>query len=231
MSPLTTEIVKGVFTLAAVLLGSVVAMRVYFRQKEYELAKQRYLEQGVDVVASELEAALGIVSHNYARSLHLCKFFRDSGADFDIKELERGFLPLDSSKFRRIAHHRVSSLLQSQVLWDAFQHAMAYAATSNSVIVQEIPEAIRLLSRKPPDTIDRPKLSEDMVKHLKETHDSGFKYANLLRELHALALLLEAKPINLAGIAAFHQRAEAQAIVQRLAQEFPKRGSEADGSV
>lgn len=222
MPDIVTELVKGAFTLGAVALGSIVALRVYFRQKEYELTKQRYLEQGIDVVASELEGGLGVVSHNYARSLQLCKLFRDSGTKFDVKELERGFLPLVSSKFHQIAHHRVSSLLQSQIIWESFQSAMAYASTANSVIAQEIPEAMRLLNDDPAELRDRAKLSEDMMNHLREAHDSGFKFSNLIRELHALALLLEAEPLSLKAIAKFHDRPDAHALLKRLQDAFPK---------
>lgn len=221
MNDIYTEIVKGAFTLGAVALGSVVALRVYFRQKEYELTKQRYLEQGIDVVASELEGALGIVSHNYARSLQLCKFYRDSGPKLDLKELERGFLELDSSKFHQIAHHRVSSLLQNHVVWESFQSAMAHATTANSVITQEIPEAIRRFLEDPDRFNDRKKLSEDMVKELQETHDQGSKYANLIRELHTLSLLLEAEPLSLKAIANFSSTPEASLLIKRLRITFP----------
>lgn len=221
MTELHTELVKGAFTLGAVALGSVVALRVYFRQKEYDLTKQRYLEQGIDVVASELEVALGIVSHNYARSLQLCKFYRDSGPMLDTKELERGFLELDSSKFHVIAHHRLSALLQNQVVWESFQSAMAHATTANSVITQEIPEAIRRHLKDPNRFNDRKKLSEDMVKFLQEKHDQGSKYENLIRELHALSLLLEAEPLSLKAIAKFSSTPEVRLLIGRLRNMFP----------
>ncbi len=202
-------------------MGSVVALRVYFRQKEYELTKQRYLEQGIDVVASELEGALGVVSHNYARSLQLCKGYRDSGPNLNLKELERGFLELNSSKFHEIAHHRVSSLLQNQVVWEAFQSAMSHATTANSVITQEIPEAIRRFLENPDKFNDRELLSGEMIEALKARHDQGSKYATLIRELHVLSLLLEAEPLGLKAIAKFSSRPDAILLIERLRSTFP----------
>lgn len=222
MSDLYTELVKGAFTLVAVALGSIVALRVYFVQKEYELTKQRYLEQGVDVVASELEEALGVVSHNYARALQLCKSFRDYGEKFDVKDLERGFLALDSSKFRQVAHHRVSSLLQSQVVWETFQSAMAYASTANSRIALEIPDAMRLLADDPAGLVNRTRHAGEMVVELRATHESGFKFVLLIRELHALALLLEGEHFSLKAIARFSKRRDAKALIARLESEFPR---------
>ena len=227
MSGLGIELLKGAFTLAAVALGSIVALRVYFVQKEYELTKQRHLEQGIDVVASELEIALGTVSHNYARALQVCKSFRDYGNRFDVKELDRGFIELDSSNFRQIAHYRVGSLLQSQVVWETFQAAMAYAHSANSTIASEVPDAMRLLAADPTKLVDRDKHSLHMLKELREKHDGGFNYVTLQRELHALALLLEAKRFSLKAIGSFAQRDEAKALVARLVAAFPKNGGTA----
>jgi hypothetical protein len=62
MSQLCIELLKGLFTLATVALGSYIALRVYFRQKEYELVKQRYLEGGADVIAGQVEQACRIAA-------------------------------------------------------------------------------------------------------------------------------------------------------------------------
>jgi hypothetical protein len=96
MCVLSVEIIKGIFTLVPVALGAWIGLRLYFRQKEYELIKQRYLEGAVDIVAAEVEQAFGTFSHNWARCLNIVKAFRDAQNDFDAKELEKGFLDLDS---------------------------------------------------------------------------------------------------------------------------------------
>lgn len=220
MNPFCTEIIRGFFTLLAVALGSMVALSAYFRQKEYELTKQRYLEQGVDVVAAELEKVFGVLSHNYARCLQVCKSYRDVEDKFDLKELERGFLPFDGSKFHQIANHRISSLIGSDVVWENFQSAMAYAVSANAMMVAEIPEAIRILSSEPIETRDRAQDFEQMITDMRTRHDGGFKYAVLVRELHALSLLLEGSKLSLKAVARFHDRQEAKDVVSRLKKEL-----------
>lgn len=220
-SPLVVELVKGVFTLAAVLIGSFIALRLYFRQKEYELAKQRYLEGGVDVVAAELDTVFGSVSHNYARALDLCKSFRDTGEHFQVDELTRGFLQLDQSKFHQVAHYRVGSLIGCNLVWDIYQAALAEANSANSVIVQQIPEAIRILSQRDASVVDRESVSSEMVLELRKSHDGCFKYATLSRELHALGLLLEAERLDLKAIAKFPNRDDVKALVANLRSAFP----------
>ena len=220
MNAFLLEVVKGLFTLTAVAVGSLVALRVYFRQKEYELTKQRYLEEGIDVVASEVEAALGIVSHNYARSLQLCKGFRDSKGTFQVSDLEKGYLPLDRSKFHQVAHHRIGALLGDEVVWKVYQSAMAYASSADSLIAQQIPEAVRILSGREEDLFNRATASEHMFAELTATHTEGFKYASLLRELHAVSLLLEAERLDLKAVARFRDRQDAKAVVARLKAEY-----------
>lgn len=220
MDPLLNELIKGAFTLSAVALGSVIALNVYFRQKEYELTKQRYLEEGVDVVAAELDLAFGVVSHNYARSLDLCKLFRDSKQHFQETELGKGFLPLDGSKFHQIAHYRVSSLIGTEVVWETYQTAMAYAYSANSVIAHEIPEAIRILSQQKEPEFDRQAVVQKMFAKLREVHDGGFKYSLLGREVHTLGLLLEAERLNLKAIASFRDRTQVKELIVRLKTAF-----------
>lgn len=103
------ELFKGLITLVVGLAVAYVGLWLYFRQKEYELVKQRHLEQCIDVIASELELALGTFSHNWARCLQILKDYRDMEVHFDIKQLSAGFLELHSSRFQRIAHFRLRS--------------------------------------------------------------------------------------------------------------------------
>lgn len=134
MSQIYIELIRGGFTLAAVGLGSFIALRVYFRQKEYELVKQRYLEGSLDLIAAHLESTLGTVSHNWARSMQICKSFRDTGQNFDLEELTKGFLDFDNSKFQQIAHHRLGALIKTQVIWGIFQSALAWANAATTYL-------------------------------------------------------------------------------------------------
>lgn len=137
-------VINGLFTIAAAALAAWVALLLYFRQKEYELIKQRYLEGAVDIVAAEVEQALGVVAHNWARCVNIVKAYRDETVHFDTNELSEGFLGLDSSKFHRVAQLRIGYLLDSQIVWEAYQSATAFAANANAALTKEMPEAIRL---------------------------------------------------------------------------------------
>lgn len=91
MSPsCVLEFIKALGPIAALLFVPWIAMRVYYRQKEYGTTKQRYLEGCLDVIAGHLQATLGTVSHNYARCMGVCKAYRDYGGEFDTAELNKG---------------------------------------------------------------------------------------------------------------------------------------------
>lgn len=226
MEPLLTELTRGAFTLTAVALGAAIGLRAYFRQKEYELTKQRYLEQGLDVVASAVESLLGIVSHNYARAMQLCRQYRENGAAVDLAELSRGFLEMDASNFHQTAHYRVGSLLNDQVIWNTFQSVMVYASTTNTLMTQEIPEAIRKLAAMPEGKRDRESDAEKILKDVRARHDEMFKFAPFGHELHVLCLLLEQSRLNRKAIANFHKLEDVRGVVQRLRAIYPEEDEE-----
>lgn len=222
MNPLAIELTRGAFTLTAVALGAAIGLCAYFRQKEYELTKQRYLEQGLDVVAGGVESLLGIVSHNYARAMQLCRQYRENGAEIDLAELSRGFLELDTSNFHQTAHYRIGSLLNDQVIWNTFQSVMVYASATNTLLTQEIPEAIRKLAAMPEGKRDRQSDAEEMLKSVRAKHDEMFTFAELGHGLHVLSLLLEQTRLSRKAIANFHTLDAVRAVVQKLHATYPK---------
>lgn len=222
MEAIAVELVRGAFTLVAVALGSLIGLGAYFRQKEYELTKQRYLEQGLDVVAGAIQSMLGTVSHNYARALQLCRQYRENGASVDLEELGRGFKEFDASNFHQTGHYRVGSLLNDQIVWNVFQRVMVYASTTNALLTQEIPEAIRKLAAMPEGARDRKADAERMLLDVRAEHEGMFKFAVLGHEIHALCLLLEESRLSRKAVANFHKRNEVRASVQRLRATYPE---------
>lgn len=214
------EVLKGLITLTAPIIAAIIALRLYFRQKEYELIKQRYLEGAVDVVSAELEQALGTFSHNWARSINIVKAFRDEKSHFDPTELHKGFLTFDSSRFHRIAHHRIGNLTGSQSIWRIYQIAMAFCLNANSKLTKEIPEAIRLKLTATEIASDENTIAAAMFAELQRIDDESHKFASLIRELHQLGLLLETERLNFRTLAKFSKRKEVREMEERLKADF-----------
>lgn len=206
--------------MAAAGLGIWIALRLYFRQKEYELIKQRYLEGAVDIVAAEVEQSLGVVQHNWARCLNIVKVFRDEKRDFDIHELEKGFQELDSSKLHRVPQHRIGNLTQSQLIWQVYQLAIAFSANSNTVITKEIPDTIKLKLTSDRIVEETKEIVDSLFKTLKEIDAESHKYACLTRELHALGHMLETERLSFKGIVKLAERVEVKNLLARLKADF-----------
>jgi hypothetical protein len=90
---------KAFATLASALLvvifTTLLGLWAYFRQKEYELVRQRYLEEGLDVLIHHVETALSVFQYNFTHSLLVLKTFRDLGADMPARLYDTGFQDLD----------------------------------------------------------------------------------------------------------------------------------------
>lgn len=214
------EYIKALGPIAALVFGPWIAMRVYYRQKEYETTKQRYLEGCLDVIAGQLQATLGTVSHNYARCLELCKAYRDYGDEFDATELSKGFRELDNSKFHQTEHYRLRTLIQSDIAWLFYQSALAYAASADAKLSKAIPDALRILSKMAEGTRDREAVAEKAISDARTLHDESFVYATLQSELNALAAILEREKLGKAEVQAFSARPEVVKAVARLQQAY-----------
>lgn len=222
MHSLSTEVVRGVFTLLAVIIGSTIALRGYFRQKEYELTKQRYLEEGIDLVEASLKDAIGVLSHNYARSLELCRAFKNLGAKISVAELDKGYIALSAEKFQQIAHTRVSTLTGTALIWEIYQEALADIEHANSVISHEIPNSIRVSLEKGEALYNHNNSADLMAKTAREQHDVQFRYQNFFIELHRLGVILERVKMSLKFVAKFQNKKDVQEILEKLRSEFKK---------
>jgi uncharacterized membrane-anchored protein YhcB (DUF1043 family) len=83
------ELMKAGITLIVGLALAYFGLRIYFRQREYELVKQRYLEQSLDVISGDLEAISSAFNHNWAHCLNILKEYRDAPGTFDQAHLSQ----------------------------------------------------------------------------------------------------------------------------------------------
>ncbi|QDH70756.1 hypothetical protein [Marilutibacter alkalisoli] len=215
------EVIRGLITLTVGLIVARVGLWIYFRQKEYELVKQRYLEQSVDLIAAELESVSGAFNHNWARCLHVLKEYRDSEEQFDRDQLNDGFTPLSGSNFHRQAHHRLRTLVQSNTFWDAYQVALSFYHSANAVIVKEIPHAIRA---KFSGNVGAPhsEIVSRAYDELAKLHRESERFAPLLGSLQAIASELEQENLSFKQVRTFHRRKVTLDAVEDLNTSFSK---------
>lgn len=216
------EVIRGVVTIAAAGFAAWLGLKVFLRQKEFELVKQRYLEGAIDVIAQQHEEVLGIVCHNWARCLHLLLAFRDESDSFDIEELQRGFLALDSSKFHTIAHHRLQVLVGSEIFWEVYQLALSFAVNANVKVTKEIPAAIRIKLSTEKIVAEIEKIVEESIALVQRIDNESQKFSFLTKELELLAGTLQVEQLTFKNVSTFRERPDVKASVSRLKEQFSK---------
>lgn len=216
MNQLCIELIRGGVTLVAVCAGAFFTLKVYFRQKEYELVKQRYLDEGVDIVAAQVETYLGVLNHNYARCIRICGELKVSDENYDLKELDRGFLDLDSSQLVQIAIHRVRTLLGSAAVSDCFDGLMTSAVDTNATFTHSIPMMIRMSFETEKLGKDRIRLADQLLELATKSRHHSIRCGAFVVELHELGGLLEQGRLDLKSVVSFHGRDDVKQLVGRL---------------
>ena len=209
------ELIKAGTTLIVGLALAYFGLRIYFRQREYELVKQRYLEQSLDIIAGDLEAISSAFSHNWARCLDILREYRDAPGTFEQAQLSRGFLDLGSFKFNRIAHLRLQALTGSDVFWNAYQLALSRHMALNSLVVIEVPHAIRAqLNGKLQATSDE--VVAEAMKELEHLTEKSDHFATLQNALHNLSALLERESLSFKRVAEFAKKPRVVVLIKQV---------------
>lgn len=191
-------------------------LRNYFRQKEYEIVKQRYLDQSLDVVAGELEEIASSFLNNWARSLELIQELRDSPENFEKSHLDQGFLPLRGSKFNHAAHHRLKKLINSQIVWDCYQLALSRHMALNSIAAKQIPHVIsEYIAGRLPET-NSSEIVASSFEELKPMANKSGEFALLQDSIQRIASHFERSRLNFKDVEKFGKLANIREIVEQL---------------
>lgn len=221
-------LLKGTVTFITGVGAAWVGIQIFYRQKEYELVKARYLEGSLDVISSELEDAIGILNHNWARCLNVVKAFRDEKESFDVDELSKGFIEFDNSKFQSIAHHRLQNLIGSAAFWKSFQLALSFVNSSNAVITKEITETIKLKIQTEKISMPIPDMTEKIYKELKEINDKSHRYGLITYQLQLISDEFEKEKMSLRNLKKFRKNQIVLSAITAVEAEFKKEYSEYD---
>ena len=201
-------LLEGLFTLIAALLTAWFAIYFYHKQKEYELVKQRYLDGAIDVIASEIDVSLGVFNHNWARCLNILKSFRDNEDNFDINDLNIGFIDYQSTNFNQVAHNRLHNLTGTLAYWDVYQQVMAFVTSNVELMQHEITDTIKAKITTDSINADRKKIVKDAFELLHKIQKESHEFAYLSEELQAIASLLEQEKLSIKKVKTFKDKKE-----------------------
>jgi hypothetical protein len=213
-------IVKGIVAFIVAAGAARLGIYYFFIQKEYELVKSRYLDGSIDLLLAELENGLSITSHNFSRALNVIKAYRDQEEGFELAELTKGFIDVNSPQFHHVANHRLQILTGSDIFWNTYQLALAYISSANIILTTEIQDLIRMKETTDKISTDRAELIEPMFQEAKNQHDLGFKYSKLIHQFQVISDLLERNKMTFKQIENFRNKKEVIQVITMLKKDF-----------
>jgi len=178
---LINSLFSGMWSIALetlpLVIGAWIAIAVIYRQREYEIIRERYLSNGFDKASASLSESIGITRNNWARALYLLKTYQKLGQNFDISELEKEFSGFNVGQLEPVANQHVAYLIDDRSVWEGFQKSMACFKSANDFLMIELPQVIR--HNQNADEAKRGEIATEAEKELT-------KIDNKLYEIHIL---------------------------------------------
>ena len=204
------DVAKAVIPLAA---AGWFALRLFFKQKEHESITSRYLEGGIDKLASGMSENLDAHRNNWARTLHLLKEYREYGDNFDKSELKKGYMEIPAGNLESIANQRVYYLADSLVFYNAYQSVLAFCVNSNNKM-KEIAKAIEISMSEKSKEIDRSKVIKKLEEALLKLNEEANLYEPIVAELVHIGGVLEKQKISYKKLENFRKNHQVTKAVQ-----------------
>lgn len=197
---------------------------VYFKQKEYETIRHRYLDDGIAVIIRQVEYALDVFQYNWARSIYLLKTYRDLGINTPPELYNSGFISIDKPiSLEASRHYLLREIIGDKVFFDVHQLLAVFLHDADNLFTVDLCSAIRISLKggKGSITIDPPeKIYEEFIKALEKKDKEGQLFYFLLGNLKMLESLLSKKHYSFKSINKFRDYPEVIKSISDLKQTF-----------
>jgi hypothetical protein len=221
------EILIQLATLASALLvvifTTLSGLWVYFRQKEYELVRQRYLEDGLDVLIHHVETALNIFQYNFTHSLLVLKTFRDLGADMPTRLYDTGFQDLDKVTMVPTRNYLLEQLIGDNICYKIHQLMMVFVHDANNFFMNDLCSMLRIKINGGKEIgvkATREEIVEIYMKHCVEYEKKAHRFWILLGNLQNIAFAFEKEKFTFKKIGSFRNNASVQESISVLKEQF-----------
>jgi len=217
-------IAQPLATILGALLVVIGAPLFYFKQKEYETIRHRYLDDGIAVIIRQVEYVLDVFQYNWARSIHLLKTYRDLGINTPPELYNSGFISIDKPiSLEASRHYLLREIIGDKVFFDVHQLLAAFLHEADNLFTVDLCSAIRvsLEGGKGGTTIDPPeKIYEEYIKEVEKKDKEGQLFYSLLGNLKILESLLSKKNYSFKSINKFRDYPEVIKSISDLKQTF-----------
>ena len=188
--------------LIAVLFG----LWAYFRQKEYELVRERYLEKGVDVLIHQVETALTAFQFNFTHSLLVLKTFRDLGSDMPLRLLEAGFQEIDAISMVPTRNYLLQELIGTDLCYKIHQLMVVFIHDATNFFLNDLCSILRVKlqgSKEIGIKATRQEIVDVYEAQCMGYEEQAHKYWIFLGNLQNIAFAFEKQRFTFAGLEKF----------------------------
>ena len=222
MSVETSELVKIGIALAGAVIAYRLGLSAYFRQKEFENVRTRYLDQGLELACSHVDYVLGVFRNNWALMLRSLRQYRDADQLMPFEDFARQLREVDQSYFQLTPVYKIKSLVGSDIFWVAHQKVFSFVGTANETIKADYGLALKEMLEHPHHPAKDEFLKKGLEKALELNQDAQ-RYYTLVAELQGLAEMLERENLSRDAVQTFRDREDVKKVIERVANLFPDR--------
>ena len=219
------QIMTLVTGILVAIIAPLVGLIIYFKQKQYELVRNRYLDNGVDVLLAHVEYALGIFRHNWARSLNVLKHFREMGADIPPDLYKSGFLELEPVAYKTAHTFFLKEITGSDNFPNVLQLLFSFVHNSNALFIYDLCSVVRISVEGSTETkLNTPKseIVEGYFTKLEELNSECNKFYIFQSVLHDISRALSREHFSFKTIEEFRNHKVVKESIETLEKEFGK---------
>jgi hypothetical protein len=193
-------------------------LKKYYKEKEHEMLQQRYLKEGVDNYAKQVEKSLNIFMDNWKLSILLLKMYREFGNQVELSYFEKKYQGVKLENIAIITNQKYATLVGGTGQYQYIQLLASFVGEATNFMRSDLYSTIKLqvISNRPVNK----EIIDVGIKKLKELEIESHKYYSLLNESQKIAEELERGKVSLKDVINFHKRKTVIESVQRLEKIF-----------
>ena len=172
--------------LVSIWLGYRFGLLTYFQKKEHDQIIHRYLEQGVDLISSNMDHALTVFRENWSLSLRMLREFRETNAanvPMRKESYNKEFTIYDSKTFSVSPYYKIKSLVGDDVFWESAQLLFSFVGNSYSFFENDLKLCIQAYYNPDVETAPFDQIYECYLKQVHNLNEEANKYYKILMEL------------------------------------------------
>lgn len=227
---LSQPVTKAIGAVLLAYLVSFFGLRAYFKQRQADRARTRFVEEGIDAFAAGLDSLLSVQRNNWQMMLRYMKLIRDAEATVNPEEFFRSLREIDGKDFNIVSAQRVFNLLGEKIFWIGYQKLYSFVTTRVDFIVGDFGSALKSIAASPGNPNKQEFIDEAgrKAEEMANAERQFYIFTSVVAEISALA---DEKIFHRKSAMRFKNLKEVRAIVDRLKLQFPEWETDAGAMV